>query len=82
MLTVGTAAGLGIGRPAAGKTGTSDNFDFAAFGGYTPDLAGYVSVFNPVDPVKFPMSGIPAPATGKAARARCSAPTRPRTPGR
>ncbi len=59
VLTVGTAGGLGIGRPAAGKTGTSDNFDFAAFGGYTPDLAGYVSVFNPTDPVKFPMSGIP-----------------------
>jgi membrane peptidoglycan carboxypeptidase len=59
VLTVGTAAGQGIGRPAAGKTGTSDNFDFAAFGGYTPALAGYVSVFNPIDPVKFPMSGIP-----------------------
>ena len=59
VLTVGTAGGQGIGRPAAGKTGTSDNFDFAAFGGYTPDLAGYVSVFNPVDPVKFPMFGVP-----------------------
>ena len=59
VLTVGTAAGLGIGRPAAGKTGTSDNFDFAAFGGYTPALAGYVSVFNPIDPVKFPMFGVP-----------------------
>ena len=59
VLTTGTAAGLGIGRPAAGKTGTSDNFDFAAFGGYTPDLAGYVSVFNPIDPVKFPMQGVP-----------------------
>jgi membrane peptidoglycan carboxypeptidase len=59
VLTVGTAGGQGINRPAAGKTGTSDNFDFAAFGGYTPDLAGYVSVFNPIDPVKFPMSGIP-----------------------
>jgi membrane peptidoglycan carboxypeptidase len=58
VLTVGTAAGLGIGRPAAGKTGTSDNFDFAAFGGYTPTLAGYVSTFNPVDPVSHPMSGI------------------------
>ena len=57
VLTVGTAAGLGIGRPAAGKTGTSDNFDFAAFGGYTPDLAGYVSVFNPLGPVTHPMSG-------------------------
>jgi membrane peptidoglycan carboxypeptidase len=58
VLTSGTAAALGgIGRPAAGKTGTSDSFDYAAFGGYTPDLAGYVSVFNPVDPVKFPMQG-------------------------
>ncbi|HEY9242696.1 MAG TPA: transglycosylase domain-containing protein [Streptosporangiaceae bacterium] len=66
VLTSGTAAGLGIGRPAAGKTGTSDNFDFAAFGGYTPDLAGYVSVFNPVDPVKFPMLG-----TGSCYRLGC-----------
>ena len=66
VLTAGTAAGLGIGRPAAGKTGTSDNFDFAAFGGYTPDLAGYVSVFNPIDPVKFPMSG-----TGSCYREGC-----------
>ena len=66
VLTSGTAAGLGIGLPAAGKTGTSDNFDFAAFGGYTPDLAGYVSVFNPIDPVKFPMSG-----TGSCYREGC-----------
>ena len=66
VLTVGTAGGLGINRPAAGKTGTSDNFDFAAFGGYTPDLAGYVSVFNPIDPVKFPMSG-----TGSCYREGC-----------
>jgi membrane peptidoglycan carboxypeptidase len=58
VLTSGTAAGLGIGRPAAGKTGTSDNFDFAAFSGYTPALAGYVSVFNPVSPIDHPMSGI------------------------
>ncbi len=82
VLTSGTAAGLGIGRPAAGKTGTSDNFDFAAFGGYTPDLAGYVSVFNPTDPVKFPMAGVPGSCYRLAARARCSARTRPRTPGR
>ncbi len=67
VLQNGTAAGLGIGRPAAGKTGTSDNFDFAAFGGYTPDLAGYVSVFNPIDPVKFPMDG-----TGSCYRLGCS----------
>ncbi len=66
VLTSGTAVGRSIGRPAAGKTGTSDNFDFAAFGGYTPDLAGYVSVFNPVDPVKFPMQG-----TGSCYRGGC-----------
>lgn len=47
VLTTGTAAGQGIGRPAAGKTGTSDGGYYAAFAGYTPTLAGYVSVFNP-----------------------------------
>ncbi len=66
VLTIGTAGGLGIGRPAAGKTGTSDNFDFAAFGGYTPDLAGYVSVFNPAGEVSHPMSG-----TGSCYRLGC-----------
>jgi membrane peptidoglycan carboxypeptidase len=44
----GTAYGHGIGRPAAGKTGTGNSGFFAAFAGYTPTLAGYVSVFNPV----------------------------------
>jgi membrane peptidoglycan carboxypeptidase len=66
VLTTGTAAGVGIGRPAAGKTGTSDNFDFAAFGGYTPNLAGYVSVFNPLSPIDHPMSG-----TGSCYRLGC-----------
>ncbi len=50
VITSGTAAGRGIGIPAAGKTGTSDGGFYAAFGGYTPLLAGYVSVFNPNDP--------------------------------
>ncbi len=50
VLTVGTAAGQGIGRPAAGKTGTADGGFYAAFAGYTPTLAGYVSVFNPNNP--------------------------------
>jgi membrane peptidoglycan carboxypeptidase len=66
VLNNGTAAGLGIGRPAAAKTGTADNFAFAAFGGFTPDLVGYVSVFNPVNPVQFPMSG-----TGSCYRVGC-----------
>ena len=62
VLTSGTATGDsisqgGVGIPAAGKTGTANNFEFAAFGGYTPRLAGYVSMFNPAGPVSHPMIG-------------------------
>jgi membrane peptidoglycan carboxypeptidase len=62
VLTTGTAKGDGVTRdgqyiPQAGKTGTANSFQFAAFGGYTPELAGYVSMFNPTDPVTRPMSG-------------------------
>ena len=39
MLTSGTAAGKDIGRPAAGKTGTAENFSNAWFVGYTPTLS-------------------------------------------
>jgi membrane peptidoglycan carboxypeptidase len=46
----GTAFGQGIGRPAAAKTGTANGGFYAAFAGYTPTLAGYVSVFNPLNP--------------------------------
>jgi membrane peptidoglycan carboxypeptidase len=46
-----TAAGRGIpGHTAAGKTGTANGGFYAAFAGYTPTLAAYVSVFNPVNP--------------------------------
>jgi membrane peptidoglycan carboxypeptidase len=47
VLTRGTAAGMGIGRPAAGKTGTVDDFSSAWFAGYTPDLAAAVWVGDP-----------------------------------
>ena len=62
VLTRGTARGDGVFRsgvyvPQAGKTGTANSFDFAAFGGYTPHLAGYVSMFNPSGPVTHPMVG-------------------------
>jgi membrane peptidoglycan carboxypeptidase len=52
VITSGTAASpsRAIGRPAAAKTGTANAGNYAAFGGYTPTLAGYVSVFNPVNP--------------------------------
>ncbi|WP_308210352.1 transglycosylase domain-containing protein [Nocardiopsis dassonvillei] len=40
----GTANGLEIGRPVAGKTGTTDSAAYAWFAGYTPNLAGTVVV--------------------------------------
>jgi membrane peptidoglycan carboxypeptidase len=43
VLTKGTAANIGgIGRPAAGKTGTCEEFTCALFAGYTPNLASVV----------------------------------------
>jgi len=43
----GTAVKAGIGCPAAGKTGTTDNFNDAWFVGYTPNLAASVWVGYP-----------------------------------
>jgi membrane peptidoglycan carboxypeptidase len=43
----GTAYGFSIGRPAAGKTGTDDEYRNAWFSGYTPNLAASVWVGNP-----------------------------------
>ena len=66
VLTTGTGAGLSLaGREAAGKTGTSNvegnnGTPYAAFGGYTPSLVGYVSVFNPVSPTGDTMTGLTA----------------------
>jgi membrane peptidoglycan carboxypeptidase len=50
LVSPGTAAGRGINVPAAAKTGTANGGFYAAFAGFTPHLAGYVSVFNPLDP--------------------------------
>ncbi len=46
VITRGTAAGNGIGRPAAGKTGTSNDFRDAWFVGFTPQLCTAVWVGN------------------------------------
>src|SRR3954451_687056 len=42
-----TGLAASIGRPAAGKTGTTDNFAAAWFSGYTPQLAASVWVGDP-----------------------------------
>ena len=67
VLTSGTAAALGglAGRESAGKTGTSNvannnGTPYAAFAGYTPNLVGYVSVFNPISPTGDTMTGLTA----------------------
>lgn len=44
VLISGTGGGMGIGRPAAGKTGTTDTNIDAWFVGYTPDLTTAVWV--------------------------------------
>jgi membrane peptidoglycan carboxypeptidase len=76
VLTTGTASGDGVRRdgvyvPQAGKTGTANSFDFAAFGGYTPKLAGYVSMFNPVGPISHPMVGVAACFRSAAGASDC-----------
>jgi membrane peptidoglycan carboxypeptidase len=65
VFTYPGATGAGLGLPniaAAGKTGTSNvesglGSPYAAFGGFTTSLAGYVSVFNPISPTKYTMYG-------------------------
>ena len=52
--------------PPRARRAPSDNVDYAAFAGYTPDLAGYVSVFNPIDRHRWGDAGLPrCPATGR-----------------
>jgi len=46
-IEAGTGTGAQIGRPAAGKTGTTDDFTDAWFAGYTPQLATVVWVGQP-----------------------------------
>ncbi|GAA4562200.1 transglycosylase domain-containing protein [Planotetraspora kaengkrachanensis] len=58
VFTKGTMSGVGgIGRDAAGKTGTGDQSRTVWFAGYTPELAGAVSLGDPRGPVKYPLSG-------------------------
>jgi membrane peptidoglycan carboxypeptidase len=44
-----------IGRPAAGKTGTTDSFSAAWFVGYTPQMSSAVVVADPIAPVDHPL---------------------------
>ena len=46
VITKGTGKGAAIGRPAAGKTGTTSDYKDAWFVGYTPDLVASVWIGN------------------------------------
>ncbi|WP_425061005.1 Penicillin-binding protein 2D [Sporomusa carbonis] len=46
VLQDGTATPANLGRPAAGKTGTTDNYETAWFIGYTPDILVGIYVGN------------------------------------
>ncbi|MFI6506261.1 transglycosylase domain-containing protein [Streptosporangium sp. NPDC050855] len=59
VFTKGTMRGVGgIGRDAAGKTGTTDGYASAWFAGFTPDLAGAVSVGDPRGSQKYKLTGV------------------------
>ncbi|GAA3154085.1 transglycosylase domain-containing protein [Planomonospora alba] len=59
VFTKGTMSGVGgIGRPAAGKTGTTDAYTAAWFAGYTPDLASAVSIGDPRGAFKHDLIGV------------------------
>jgi membrane peptidoglycan carboxypeptidase len=55
----GTADGLDLGRPAAGKTGTTNDFGATWFAGFTPQVATAVWVGDPRGPAH-PLQGIRA----------------------
>ena len=57
VILEGTGKGANIGRPAAGKTGTTSDFRDAWFGGYSPELAtvvwmGHVESNRPMEPIE------------------------------
>jgi membrane peptidoglycan carboxypeptidase len=64
VVTNGTGKGAQIGRPVAGKTGTSQSNATAWFIGYSPQLAGALYMGHPKLPVKFPLKGFPGAPRG------------------
>jgi penicillin-binding protein 1A len=61
VLIWGSGGGMGIGRPAAGKTGTTDNYVDAWFVGFTPDLSTAVWVGDDNNTTLANMSGSGTP---------------------
>jgi membrane peptidoglycan carboxypeptidase len=53
-----TGQAMDLGRPAAGKTGTTDSSAAVWFVGFTPDMAAAVWVGDPRGGQKYPMKGV------------------------
>jgi membrane peptidoglycan carboxypeptidase len=53
VITRGTGTAAAVGRPAAGKTGTAEDFSDAWFVGYIPQLAAAVTVGDPRGTIKY-----------------------------
>lgn len=67
VFTKGTMKGVGgIGRPAAGKTGTTDGSATAWFAGYTPNLSGAVSLGDLRGAYGHPLRGSGATMGGRS----------------
>ncbi|GAA3213976.1 transglycosylase domain-containing protein [Actinocorallia longicatena] len=58
VISHGTGVGLGIGRPAASKTGTCEEHSCAVFAGYTPQLAAASATWDFRGGPSHPMPGI------------------------
>ena len=63
VISRGTGYGANIGRPAAGKTGTTDEYKDAWFVGFTPDLSAAVWIGNDEGGNLGGMTGGDMPAT-------------------
>ena len=64
VITSGTGTNAGIGRPAAGKTGTAQDYRDAWFGGYTPELVAAVWVGHPEGQVSMGAEYVGGPVFG------------------
>ncbi len=58
VVTQGTGRAADPGRPAAGKTGTVQDYSSAWFAGYTPDLAAAVWMGDPRGGYRYPLRNV------------------------
>lgn len=58
VITRGTGRAADPGRPAAGKTGTVEDYSSAWFAGYTPELAAAVWMGDPRGGYRHPLRGV------------------------